>query len=149
MNGLLSPRKTREAIVQYLFSFECGSCDQDLIPFLMQQLKISRSLLSAAFHTAESIWQAQERLDQVLKTVSFSYHWDRIGKIEKSILRLGLYEILEQKLSLEIVISEALRLTSKFSTPEGAHFVHAILDQIYKNSGENTALSPSQSGTLS
>ena len=54
-------------------------------------------------------------------------------------MRLAVYEILHEPEVPEIVsIAEALRLASKFSTPQAASFVNAVLDAIYKKSrGEN------------
>lgn len=130
----ISPKKTREAVLQCLFSFEAGGGEEELIPLLMQELKVNRGFITEAYECAQKIWQNRSEIDRKIENVSLSYGWDRIGKVEKSVLRLGAFEIFEKKLSLEIVISEALRLTSKFSTPEGAHFVHAILDTLGKNS---------------
>jgi N utilization substance protein B len=130
----ISPKKTREAVLQCLFSFEGGGDEEGLISLLMHELKTSRRFIMEALEYARRIWKLCPEIDKKIENISVSYDWRRVGKVEKSVLRLGAFEIFEQKLALEIVISEALRLTSKFSTPEGAHFVHAILDTLGKNS---------------
>ncbi len=131
----LSPQKLREIIVQLLFSFEMGGIDQEeLLPVLMNEVKVTRLSLTIAFNTAVQVWQKQKEIDQKIVCVCDSYDITRIGKVEKSVLRLALYEhCFENKLPLEIIISEAIRLTAKFSTKEGALFVHAIIDAVSKS----------------
>ena len=60
------------------------------------------------------------------------YAFDRIPPVEKSILRLGVYELLHSDLSMQVIIAEAVRLARKFATKEGSTFVNAILDALQK-----------------
>lgn len=126
----LSPLKFREVVLQLLFSFEMGSdAEEELIAYLMQDLKISRKSIREASKRAHSIWQARTFLDPWIAGQSRDYAFERIQPVEKNVLRLALFELLiEKEGNRKVVISEALRLVSKFSTPEGATFVNAIVD---------------------
>lgn len=143
----LSPFKFREVVLQLLFSFEMGSdSEQDLIAYLMQELKVTRKSMREACERAHSVWQARATLDPLIAGQSRDFSFERIQPVEKNVLRLALFELLiEKEANRKIVISEALRLTSKFSTPEGATFVNAIVDsyQPEMSHGKGTA-SPSQ-----
>jgi N utilization substance protein B len=71
-------------------------------------------------------------IDEKITSLSPDYSFARISRVEKTILRLGVYEILFDDLIPPLVaISEAIRLTRKFGTPESARFVNAILDRVY------------------
>lgn len=126
----LSPLKFREIVLQLLFSFEMGSnAEEELASCLMQELKVSRKSVREAFQKAHVIWQNRDMLDPLIANQSREYSFDRIQPVEKNVLRLALFELLlEKQCSPKITISEALRLTSKFSTPEAAAFVNAIVD---------------------
>nr|NGX48373.1 hypothetical protein [Chlamydiota bacterium] len=67
---------------------------------------------------------------------AIGYELERISRIERSILRLGLYELLYTDLPDKVAITEAIRLTRKFATAEGGAFVNALLDAIYKDRDE-------------
>lgn len=132
---LLSPQKIREIIVQFLFSFEMGGEEkEELITILMSELKVSHGSLAQVFEKSQIIWGHQKEIDEKIISVCQDYDISRIGKIEKSVIRLGIFELFYEKiLSKEIIISEAIRLNKKFSTKEGSNFVNAILDALSKS----------------
>ncbi|HSX14156.1 MAG TPA: transcription antitermination factor NusB, partial [Chlamydiales bacterium] len=66
-------------------------------------------------------------IDEKISLYSTDYAFERISLVEKTILRLGIFEL--ERLPPPIAIAEAIRLTRKFGTPESAQFVNAILDK--------------------
>jgi len=67
-------------------------------------------------------------LDEVIGIYSIDWGTDRIGRIERCVLRMGFFELLyEEKLPPAIAIDEALRLTRKYGTPESVRFINGIL----------------------
>ena len=58
---------------------------------------------------------------------------ERVSAIDRAILRLGAYELLHRKdLPAPIVISEAIRLSERFSSAESPRFVNGVLAGISK-----------------
>ncbi|GAB4193204.1 MAG: transcription antitermination factor NusB [Simkaniaceae bacterium] len=131
----LPQKKFREAVFQILYSFTLDDkCDDLVIPLVMKTLKISKKNTENAFEKAKKIFMAREQMDSYIKEASTAYEFHRISSVEKTILRLALYEIFfEPSLDHNISIAEAIRLTKKFSSSESAGYVHAILDAAYKN----------------
>lgn len=129
-----SPQKFREMVFQLLFSFDAqGEADQEIIPFLMAELAVSKKNVTNAYKKAQSIWRERAFLDQSIEENSKEYALDRIKTVEKNVLRVALYELLlEKELNKKVIISEAHRLARKFSTLEGASFVNALLDTLEK-----------------
>ena len=126
----IAPQKFQEMVSQLLYSLDMGdSLEGDLIPFLMRELAVSRKTVREAFLKAKTVFDARGALDEKIAATSESYALERIHKVERNVLRLALYELAhEEELSREQIISEALRLTRKFSTKEATTFVNAILD---------------------
>jgi transcription antitermination protein NusB len=132
-----SPQKFREIVFQLLYSLDVsGSAEEELIPFLMRELAVSKKHVSAAFKKAEKIWGQRSLLDPIIGKNSQEYSFGRIKTVEKNVLRLALYELLiEKERNRKIIISEAHRLARKFSTVEGASFVNALLDSLEIENG--------------
>ena len=131
----LPPQKFREIVFQLLFGRDLGVMDaDDAIPMLMGELKVTRRAVRDALAKAELIEQRRLSLDEHLAANCQSYRLERMHTAERSALRLGLFELLydDQELPPKVAISEAMRLARKFGTPEGAQFVNAIMDQVYK-----------------
>ena len=103
----------------------------ELIPFIMRELAVSKKNVSAAYAKAQAVWQHREELDRIITQYSQAYSLERIKTVEINVLRLAFYELLiEKELNTKIIISEAHRLTRKFSAVEGAAYVNAVLDSL-------------------
>ncbi len=129
----LPPQKFREAVFQMLYSqgFE-SSQEEDLIPFMMHELKTTRSAMAQAHARAQAILAQLVELDAQLAALSTEYAVERISGVEKTILRLALFEMgHDASIPPKVAIAEAIRLCRKFGTPESAQFVNAILDKAF------------------
>lgn len=131
MKSSFPPKKFREIVVQILYSLDADVLDrEELISLLMAELKVAKTQVSSAYEMAELIFEKREELDLKITQVSASYNFERIGKVEKNILRLAARDFFEQVLPKEVIIAEAIRLTRKFSTDSSATFVQAIANAL-------------------
>jgi N utilization substance protein B len=130
----LPQQKFREIVLLLLYSHDFSDGDEeDSSALVMQELKVSKKYLLQAQELRRSIESKFEELDQRIKETATSYEFERIPRIERNILRLGAYELLySPQIPGKVAISEAIRLSRKFASPESATFVNAVLDAIYK-----------------
>lgn len=138
----LPPQKFREAVVQILYSQDFVGEEAEIIPFMMQELKTTRRAMLEAQTKVNEIIARLPELDALITDSSTDYTFERISRVEKTILRLGLFELLfDSSIPPKVAIAEAIRLCRKFGTPESAQFVNAILDGVYK---KNAAPAPEE-----
>lgn len=132
----LPPKKLREVVFQMLYSRDMGHTEPDaILKLLVKELEISKSNAKLAEIKVEKILKSLSDLDIQIKNTSKSYDFNRIQRVERNILRLALYEMLhDEEIPPKVAIAESIRLARKFSTPESAHFINAILDAIYQES---------------
>ena len=72
-----------------------------------------------------------ERIDAAISEAS--EHWDipRMGIVDLTVLRIGVYELLERRdTSVSVIINEAVEIARKFSSGECGRFVNGVLDRI-------------------
>jgi len=119
----LSPQKFREIVFQLLYSL---------------------GFEKSAYEKADAIWLIHEDLDKLISEKAESYELERIPMIERTVLRLGIYELLHSEVPPKVVISEAVRITRKYATAEGATFTNALLDRIYKETEHAGSVSEEQ-----
>ncbi len=132
----LPPQKFREIVFQILYSasFPVPETEETAL-MLMNELKVTKKSVLEANEKVKKIEAKLPEIDEKIGAHATEYSFDRISRVEKTILRLGLYELLfDSSLPPLVAIAEAIRLTRKFGTPESSHFVNAILDRIYKSS---------------
>jgi len=130
-----SMQKFREIVFQLLYSRSFEQADGEL-SLVMRQNAIPKKMAREAEEKAKAVLERAEELDQKISSKSFDYDVQRISWIERSILRLGLYELLFTDLPDKVAIAESIRIARKYATAEGAGFVNALLDAIYKEKGD-------------
>lgn len=66
-----------------------------------------------------------------------AHHWrlERVGVVERSILRLALAELAEGATPSRVVIDEAVKLAHWFAAPKAPGFVNGILDAVARDAG--------------
>lgn len=92
-----------------------------------------------AWELVHGVWSHQRELDALI--VRFSKHWklSRIAKVELTVLRLAVYEILfSPDIPLRVAINEAIELAKRYGDENSRNFINGILDAIAKavDSGE-------------
>lgn len=136
----LVKQKFREIILQILYSHNfIDNYDNDLVFFMMDQIKTTKKNILISLDFVKKILEHVNEFDSNIKKAAISYDFDRISKVELSVLRLAMYEIEYEKLPFQIVISEAIRLIKKFSSINSISFINAILDCVYQKEHETVA----------
>ena len=130
----LPPQKFREIVFQLLYSQDFSPLEPDQsIPFMMNELKVTRRSVADAHERVQQVLAHLPAMDEKIRKASTEYTFERISRVEKTILRLGVFELFhDPSIPPKVAIAEAIRLCRKFGTPESAQFVNAILDAIFK-----------------
>jgi transcription antitermination protein NusB len=75
--------------------------------------------------------EAQE-LDAAIGEASAAWPPDRLGALERNILRIALYELERDDVPLEVAIDEAVRLARRYASEDAAKLVNGILGKVAK-----------------
>lgn len=125
--------QARQAVISLLYAKEMGSEMEEFASEFLEEKKIrndqKKFTQSLFFGINEHLEEIDERLDQLLKERDIS----QIGIVERSILRLGAYEILFTDTHNAIIINEGIELAKEMGSDSAPKFVNAVLDAI-KNS---------------
>jgi transcription antitermination protein NusB len=129
----ISPQKNREILFLLLYSDDFGG-GEDVTDIVMAQLAVTKRVVREAQALKDKVLEKKDAIDALIKEHSASYEFERIPRIERNVLRLGVFELMfASDIPPKVAIAEAIRLTRKFATPESSTFVNAILDSIYKS----------------
>ena len=71
-------------------------------------------------------------LDQRIAAVSENWRLNRTAAVDRGVLRIGLFELLEcTEIPPKVAINEAIELVKKFSAEQSGAFVNGIPDTLY------------------
>ena len=81
----------------------------------------------------EGVWGNYLALDKVIEQFSKNWKVDRIGKIELTLLRLAIFEMLyREDIPPKVAINEAVELAKQFGDDRSRPFVNGLLDAAAK-----------------
>ena len=111
--------------------------DADVAPLLVSLIAEAQPLPPEATGYARQLaagtWLSREKFDAMIASVS--NHWDvsRMAVVDRNILRLGLYELIEQlDVPVPVIMDEAIELGREFGAAETPQFINGVLDAVWK-----------------
>jgi N utilization substance protein B len=79
---------------------------------------------------AEAVSSRAASLDERITAAADGWTADRLGTLERNILRIGVYELEEGTVPYEVAINEAVVLAKRYATDEASRLVNGILGRI-------------------
>lgn len=125
--------QAREAVIGLLYAYDLGN--QEIKKFaeeILEDKKIRNRQREFAIAIFNGTIDHLDEIDKELKNHLQSWELDRVGHIERAILRLGAYELMFSDLDKAIAINEAIELAKKLGTDQSPKFVNGVLDAIVK-----------------
>lgn len=77
----------------------------------------------------------QAAMDAELAEVTTNWRLDRLGHIERCVLRLGAAELMQGGTPPRVVIQECVRLAERYGSGLSARFVNGVLDALARRIG--------------
>jgi N utilization substance protein B len=74
-------------------------------------------------------------IDRALRDVTTNWRLERLGAIERCVLRLGAAELLRGDTPPRVVIQEGVRLAERYGSAQSARFVNGVLDALARRMG--------------
>ena len=131
----MTRRKIREEIFKLLFEHELIDNDiQKRIEDVVEEEKITKEdQINFLKSYVTEIIENEEILVEKIKNTLDGWTYERLGTIEKVLLKISFYEILIKKVGFEIAINEVLELAKKYSYNDTKDFLNGILAKLVKN----------------
>jgi transcription antitermination factor NusB len=127
--------KAREYALQGLYMYEVSKSPiENIIEFEWLDANISKDSEEFAVQLIEGVISELENIDSVIKDYSKNWKFERISVIDKSILRLAIFEMLFMKdIPSVVTINECIDLGKTFGGENSGQFINGILDAVKKN----------------
>jgi transcription antitermination protein NusB len=81
---------------------------------------------------AEDALEEADTLDARLSEASIGWPADRLGALERNVMRVALVELDRGEPPKEVVLDEAVRLAKRYSSQEAGRLVNGILGRIVR-----------------
>ena len=81
---------------------------------------------------AEAVAARAEELDRQITSAAEGWTADRLGVVERNVLRIAIHELEAGEVPVEVAINEAVELAKRYASDEAARLVNGILGRIAK-----------------
>jgi len=134
----MSRRQARERALQVLFQVDVGGADPDMALRLMDE--DFGNLTKSGDFTKRLVYgviEHLEPLDRVISNVSKDWSLNRIARVDKSIMRLALFEMLYcDDIPRSVSVNEAVEMGKIFGGEDSGKFINGILGKVLENPEE-------------
>jgi N utilization substance protein B len=126
-------RKSREFAIQMLFEWDMTQRKpKEVEKNFWKAAKASEPTRKFANELFEGAVSQAKTSDTLIEELAANWKSERIASVDRSILRLAIYEFRFGTAPVKVVIDEALELGKKFSSAESPQFLNGVLDAAYK-----------------
>ena len=128
-------RKAREFALQGLYMLEIGKATlEETVELGWIEGNISDNIREFTITLMKGTIENIDKIDEYIKKYSKNWQFERLSTIDKSILRIALYEMLfVQDIPTIVSINEGIELGKIFGGENSSQFINGILDAVNKS----------------
>lgn len=126
-------RRAREFALKVLFHMEFNpGSPHETFKLIRENFGVSEDIQPFSEELVTGVYENRKILDDMIGKSSKNWKLERMSRADRSILRLGAFEILyRQDIPPKVSINEAVELGKKYGTEDSSAFINGILDNIY------------------
>lgn len=131
----------RIVALQSLYEYEFRKGSEDLSVDIDEVLSRNLERYESAIEDKEfvsdlvkGVIAQQAELDEKIQPMAPDWPIDQIARIDRTVLRMGLYELLElaQQVPPKVAINEAVELAKAFGSDNSSKFINGVLGTAYR-----------------
>lgn len=125
----------REEIFKLVYSLEVQKVsDTEQVDIYIENLTMPENAKENIKKTVVEILGLDESLkSQISKNLKSQWSLERISKVNISILKIAIFEILHEKTPYKVAINEAVELAKKYGEDQSPSFVNGVLASVVKD----------------
>lgn len=104
--------------------------EYDINSIIHEQLELENDFVNDLVTGA---LEKEEEIDSLANKYLSNWTIDRLNKVDKAILSIGIYELVYTDIPSVVAINEALELSKKYSDEAVTKMINGVLDNIYHN----------------
>ena len=121
-------------ILYQIYIMDNSDISYDVDNIIKDQIEVENEFVDTS---VKEIIKNQEKIDKYANKYLKGWTIDRLSKVDKAIISLGIYELLYTDVPSIVAINEAVELGKLYSDDKVVKMINAVLDSIYHNEVEN------------
>ena len=129
--------RARARVLQALYAWEMrgGTSLERVASEVWDDLALRPGIRRVAEPIVRAVSRRQPELDAELADVTTNWRLERVGVVERCVLRMAAAELSTGETPPRVVIQESVTLAERFGSPASARFVNGVLDALARRMG--------------
>jgi N utilization substance protein B len=125
-------RKARELAVQLLYQHDLAKMDpEEAMSLFWEHFPVNLDIREFCGQLVLGTLDRLTLVDELLSEASENWALHRMSVVDRNILRLATYELLDRPdIPPSVSLNEAIEIAKKYSTPDAAVFINGVLDRV-------------------
>ena len=115
-------------VLYQMYILDNAKLDYDINDLIKEQMEIQNEFV---YELVSGVKANQKDISSLANKYLVDWEIDRLSKVDKAILSVGIYELKYTKTPSIVAINEAIELANKYSDPKVSKMINACLDKIY------------------
>ena len=123
----------REIIAHVLYEgyiLDNAKVNYDVSELIKEEMEVENDFVN---EMVLGVREKQKEINKIANDNLIDWEIDRLSKVDKAILSIGVYELLYTETPPVVAINEALELAHKYSDDKVVKMINGTLDEIYKS----------------
>jgi len=131
-------RNAREATMKLLYQLELNKTfDEEIVNMFFENNDFTEDEKVYIENTIENIQDNLKLIDEKVEKYIKGWKKERLSKIDLSILRISIYEIMfREDIPTEVSINESIEISKKYSSDESSKFINGVLGSFVRKENE-------------
>ncbi len=133
--------KAREIALQIIYQTEFENFEEAAVEYTLSEFSADGEIKEFALIIITGVRKNLTDIDKYIEKTLVNWRIERISLIDKTLLRMGIFEIAMLKdITKNVTISEIIKLAKNYSDPDSYKFINGILDKFEKSGNIKTTL---------
>ena len=117
-------------VLYQVFILEESGLDFDIDSLIKEQLDVENEFVT---ELVKGVLDNSKKIDELANKYLVDWTIDRLNKVDKAILSIGIYELTLTNTPSVVAIKESIELSKKYSDEAVTKMINGVLDSIYHN----------------
>ena len=113
-----------------VYIIEPTNLDYDINSIIHEQLEIENEFVITLVN---GVLNNKKKIEDLANKYLVDWTIDRLNKVDKAILSIGIFELVYTSTPSVVAINEAIELSKKYSDEAVTKMINGVLDNIYHN----------------
>ena len=123
-------REISMKVLYQKYILENTSTSYDIPSLIKEQLEVENDFVN---ELVNGVITNQDKISSIANKYLMDWNIDRLSKVDKAILSIGIYELIYTDTPSVVAINEAIELSKKYSDEKVTKMLNATLDKVYHN----------------